>query len=196
VLLGFVLVAFLNLFEHQRKRATDVATRVAEAVSNKSLPTPPEPPVPPETADSTEVTAQDIKKGIEDVKKSIHDALADEEDVKAAMEKAEKAKAAAMAAERAANAANAEGAAVSPEVSQLLSDAEEALDDEDPKLALRLADQSFFTKKTSAGWAIKARAHCQLKDLGNARAALTNVKGKATRAKVLADCKENGVDLR
>lgn len=78
----------------------------------------------------------------------------------------------------------------------LLSDAEEALDDENPKEALRLADQSFFIQKTSDGWAIKARAHCQLKDLGNAKAAYSNVTGKAARAHVVADCKEEGVPLR
>lgn len=211
VLLGFVFLVFFGLIRRHSRSATDVAAamRVAEAFSKKRLPTPPEPPAPPDATDSTADPAQELKKGLEEVKKSIRDALADESSgqdaVKAAIEKAEKAKAAAAAAERAGGtggtggaggAGGAERAALPPAVSQLLSDAEEALVDEDPKLALRLADQSFFTQKTSAGWAIKARAHCQLKDLGNARAAFANVKGKATRAKVLTDCKENGVDLR
>ena len=139
-----------------------------------------------------EDSTQDFKKGLEEVRKSIHDALKEASDGKeaanAAADKVAKLKLSKVAAEPATG--------TSGEVSELLSDAEDALDAEDPKLALRLADQSFFAKKTSEGWAIKARAHCQLKDLGNARAALANVVGKAARAKVLADCKQQGVDLR
>ncbi len=141
---------------------------------------------------------KDLQQGLQEVKQGIRQALNAGDDglaaAKAAMEKAKGLKAAAEAKTQASTDSAPSG--LPPEVSELLSEAEDALSDDDPKLALRLAEQSFFSKKTSAGWAVKARAHCQLKDLGNARAALANVTGRAARAEVLADCKEHGVDLR
>jgi serine/threonine protein kinase len=194
-LLGLTIFAFFGLFRSANHNKEDIvaALRKAEAFSKKGQPTPPEPPAPPDVSDSTPGPGDELKQGLEEVKKSIRDAIAAEshqqEAAKAGLEKARQAV-------TATGNADTVVANVPPAVAQLLSDAEDALGDEDPKLALRLADQSFFTQKTSAGWAIKARAHCQLKDLGNARAALANVKGKAARAKVVSDCKENGVDLR
>ena len=146
--------------------------------------------------DAAKATAE-LKRGLEEVKKSLREALNAESDgqdaAKAAADAARKAKAA-LAQQVPAADTPAKGAP--PEVRTLLSDAEQALDDEDPKEALRLADQSFFIQKTSDGWAIKARAHCQLKDLGNAKAAFSNVTGKAIRGRVVADCKEQVVSLR
>ncbi|MGO9832516.1 MAG: protein kinase domain-containing protein [Myxococcaceae bacterium] len=149
-------------------------------------------------ADNSEEVKQQLQQGLEEVKKGIREAINAQSDglktAKAAVEKAQALRAASEA--KPPSAAEALPPGTPAEVSDLLADAEDALSDEDPKLALRLAEQSFFTKKTSAGWAVKARAHCQLKDLGNARAALANVTGKAARAQVVADCREHGVDLR
>jgi serine/threonine protein kinase len=214
VILGLVLLAIFGVFRRSTHH-TDVAgaVRLAQSLAKQgqelaqqelakegkqgqeAVPAPPQPPSPPGTDEGDE-TVQQLKKGLEEAKKNIREALGAEssgrEARRAALEKAQAAKEEA-AAERVARGKPGAGP---PEVNALLAEAEEALDDDDPKTALHLADQSFFTKKTSAGWAIKARAHCQLKDLGNARAALANVTGKAPRAKVVADCKEHGVDLR
>jgi len=189
VIAVLVILAFLSLFPRVKKHAPDVtaAVRMAEALSKKAQEATAE--TSGTVANAPDDSTEELKKGIEEVKKSIRDALREESDGKEAVSPAaEKTKAT--------KEAPPQPPATPEEVNDLLSDAEEALDDDDPKTALRLADQSFFAKKTSAGWAIKARAHCQLKDLGNARAALTNVIGKTTRAKVVADCKQHGVDLR
>jgi eukaryotic-like serine/threonine-protein kinase len=193
------------------RRAThnpDVAAaiRKAEALSKKAQEATQEatekPDVPPAAEAAVDTTRQELKKGLDEAKRALREAFKDgkdddddEDDEKDAKEtptppvvkpaKAKPAKAAAQALPPA-----------PPEVAGLLASAEAALADEDPKQALHLADQSFFAKKTSAGWAVKARAYCQLKDLGNARAALANVTPKAAKAKVVADCKEHGVDLR
>jgi eukaryotic-like serine/threonine-protein kinase len=183
VILALAALAVVGVFRRASRHVDPAAAlRAAQALGQQGQGAVPQPPVPPGT-ESAEDAKRELKAGLEQVKQSIRDALKDDSDesAKEAVEKSKPKK---------------EGAATPPAASELLSDAEDALDEEDPKLALRLADQSFFTKKTSAGWAIKARAHCQLKDLGNARAALANVTGKAARAKVVADCKEHGVDLR
>jgi eukaryotic-like serine/threonine-protein kinase len=193
VILGLALLAVIGVFRSRHHVDPAAALRAAQALSQQAQAlgqkqdTVPEPPTPP-GVESAEDAKRELKKGLEQVKQSIRDALKDEDDDDEAKAPVEKAKAKGPKEGR--------GAATPAEASQLLSDAEDALDEEDPKLALRLADQSFFAKKTNAGWAIKARAHCQLKDLGNARAALANVSGRSARAKVVADCKEHGVDLR
>jgi eukaryotic-like serine/threonine-protein kinase len=196
-----VLLAFIGVVRRTTHKV-DVAAalRAAEALSQKTStgeePSPPPvPPVPGEAVDNAAQAKAEFKKGFEQMKQSLREALNAESSgldaAKAGTEAARKAKAVTVSPEPSASQPG-----VPPAVQALLSDAEAALDDDDPQLALRLADQSFFTKKTSAGWSIKARAHCQLKDLGNARAALANVTGKAARARVVADCKEHEVDLR
>ncbi len=197
LILAVVVLSAIGVFR-RAVRHTDVGSvRPDLAGVVKGLPVPPAPPAPPAADETAAEVKQQLRQGLAEVKKGIREALNAQSDgvetAKAAVEKAQQLKAAAEA-----QAARAEGlpAATPPEVAELLSDADDALADDDPKLALRLADQSFFTKKTSAGWAIKARAHCQLRDLGNARAALTNVTGKAARAEVVTDCKKHGVDLR
>jgi eukaryotic-like serine/threonine-protein kinase len=197
-----ILLAFIGVFRRTTHKV-DVAgaLRAAEAFAKRTstAPEPSPPPVPPvpgaEAEDNGAQAKAELKKGLEQMKQSLREALNAESNgrdgAKAAAEAAGKAKAVPDTLEPSASQPG-----VPPAVQVLLSDAEEALDDDDPQLALRLADQSFFTKKTSAGWAIKARAHCQLKDLGNARAALANVTGKAARGRVVADCKEHEVDLR
>jgi hypothetical protein len=207
ILVVLVVAAVSGVF----KRAThnpDVAAamRKAEAFSKKAQEATQEavetPAVPPAAEVAVDSTRRELKKGLDEAKRALREAFkddkdddGDEDDEKDAPEppapplvKAPKAKAAKSAAEPLQPAP--------PEVAGLLASAEAALAAEDPKLALHLADQSFFAKKTSAGWAVKARAYCQLKDLGNARAALGNVTPKAAKAKVVADCKEHGVDLR
>ncbi len=200
----FVVLAFFSVLRRNAHKV-DVAAalRAAEALSKKTStgPEPPVPPVPPVAGaqgdtDNAAQTAAEFKKGLEQVKRSLREALNSESDgqdaAKAGLEAARQAKQ--MAEE--AKASSTPGKGAPPQVRALLSDAQDALDNEDPKEALRLADQSFFIQKTSDGWAIKARAHCQLKDLGNAKAAFSNVTGKATRARVVSDCKEQGVTLR
>jgi len=160
-------------------------------------PVPAVPGLPPEAQ-------EELRKGLEDARRSIREALGAKaaeqaDEVKRRAEAKQEAAAArdkAREERRSAAEPLAARAGAPADVETLLSDAEEALDDEDPKLAIRLADQSFFARKTSAGWAVKARAFCQLKDLGNARAALANVTGKADRTRVLADCKEHDFPLR
>jgi eukaryotic-like serine/threonine-protein kinase len=203
----FVVLAFLSVFRRASQH-TDVASvaRMAEALSKKAQDATREatekPAVPPAAEQAVDTTARELKKGLDEAKRAIRDALKDDEkdddDDKDAEEapppplppvpKPPKAKVPSAAAEPAASAP--------PEVAALLLAAHKALDAGDATTALRLADQSFYVKKTSAGWALKARAYCQLKDLGNAHAALGNVTGKAAKAKVMADCKGHGVDLR
>jgi eukaryotic-like serine/threonine-protein kinase len=192
----FVVLAFISVLRRNSHKA-DVAAalRTAEALSKQGA----VPPVPGAEGDaeSAAQAAAELKKGFEEVKNSLREALNAESDgqdaAKAAAEAARKAK---EALAQKVPAADAPAKGAPPQVQTLLSDAEQALDDEDPKEALRLADQSFFIQKTSDGWAIKTRAHCQLKDLGNAKAAFSNVTGKAIRGRVVADCKEQGVSLR
>ncbi len=191
LLLAAVVLAALGVFKRQSRHAD-----VASGGAVKGMALPPAPPAPPAADESAEEVKRQVRQGLEEVKKGIREALTAKEDSLAKARAAEEKATALKAAAGTAAAGGTGPGGTPPEVSELLSDAEDALNDDDPKLALRLADQSFFTKKTSAGWAIKARAHCQLKDLGNARAALGNVAGKAARAEVVSDCKEHGIDLR
>jgi len=183
-----------------------------ESRKQRALPAPPEAPLPPAAPAIPAVPAippvpavpglppearEQINAKLEEARQSIREALRAKaaEQAEEAQQQAEEAKAAAAEAKRT-RAERRAATAAPPDVQQLLADAEEALNDDDPKLAIRLADQSFYTRKTSAGWAVKARAFCQLKDLGNARAALANVTGKPDRARILADCREHDVELR
>jgi serine/threonine protein kinase len=194
VLFVLVVAAVSGIFRRSHKADVPAAVGMAEAISKRAQEAADTQPRSP----GADPTMEEFKKTLDEAKKTIREAFSDNKDesdeddtdsAKAPVETTPKPKAAKAG-------SPAPAATAPPEVAQLLSKAEEALQAEDPKLALRLADQSFFAKKTSAGWAIKARAECQLKDLGNARAALGNVAGRAARAKVVADCKERGVDLR
>jgi len=202
VVVGVVLMAFYGVF-HRNSHKADVAAalRVAQQALEKKVNDGPAepgvPPVPPDpSADNPGQATAELKKGLEQVKRSLREALSDESDgrdsAKLAAEAAQKAK----AAEEENDNSDAPAPGAPARVRALLAQAEEALDDDDPKQAIRLAEQSFFIQKTSAGWALKARAHCQLKDLGNAKADLSNVTLKPDRAKAVADCKEYGVKLR
>jgi eukaryotic-like serine/threonine-protein kinase len=220
-----VLLAFIGVFRRANRDTSGDAERGSARKAQRPPSVPELPPLPPEAAQGVKQglaeAKQGLNQGLQEMQREIRAALAkspeaQQEEAKRLAEEAqseaeaERAQAleeakqrrdearAAAKEVRAHRRATAGGAsvAVAPEVRELLADAEEALDDEDPKLAIRLAEQSFFTRKTSAGYAIKARAHCQLKDLGGARAALANVTVKADRNRVLADCKGNGIDLR
>jgi serine/threonine protein kinase len=200
LVIGVVLLAFFGVFRRNSHKAADVAAalRVAkQALERKGNDVPAEPgapPVPPDpSSDNAAQATAELKKGLEQVKKTLREALGDESDGRdAAKVAARKAKAAQEEEEN----SDAPAPGAPAPVRALLAQAEEALDDDDPKQALRLADQSFLIQKTSAGWALKARAHCQLKDLGNAKADLANVTLKPDRAKAVADCKEHGLKLR
>ena len=183
-----IAAAVLAVLSVARREARHTAVVLPGlTVGPKGLPAPPAPTDPPPAEESAEEVKAQLKLGLAEMKKGIREAL------KEGNVDVDKAK---VALEKSPGQPSAAADKVPAEVTELLSDAEDALGDDDPKLALRLADQSFFTQKTSAGWAIKARAYCQLKDLGNARAALANVTGKSARAAAVADCKEHGVDLR
>jgi serine/threonine-protein kinase len=82
-----------------------------------------------------------------------------------------------------------------PEVRKLLDQAEEALGQNKPLEAARLVDQSFFVQKTPLGYAIQARAACQRKDVGAARAAFRNVADPQLKQAVLHTCVRQGVWL-
>jgi len=201
------ILAALGVFRGAIRSGLD--HREARRAQERTLPAPPEAPPPPAIPAIPAIPAvpavpglppearDKINEKLEEARQNIREALRAKaaEQAEEAQQQAEEAKQAAAEAKRARAERRAANSAP-PDVQQLLADAEEALDDDDPKLALRLADQSFYTRKTSEGWAVKARAFCQLKDLGNARAALGNVTGKAQRARVVADCKEHDVQLR
>jgi len=85
-------------------------------------------------------------------------------------------------------------AALSPEAARDLDDAEAALDAGKPGEAVRLAQHSLYTQKSSRAYALMARARCAQGDLGNARAALAQV-AKSDRAQVVRACGKLGVDL-
>ena len=84
---------------------------------------------------------------------------------------------------------------IRPEARKLLDQAEEALNKNRPLDASRLVDQSFFIQKTSLGYAIQARAACQRRDVGAARAAIRNVLDPALRRTAVQDCLRQDVWL-
>jgi eukaryotic-like serine/threonine-protein kinase len=209
IIAALALLAVFGVFRRARHADVASAMHLAQSIAKQGQElvkegeqlAPPNPPATPGTPeaenddDDDEDTPEVVKKSLDGVKDNIRRAL---EAASAGSEKAkaDKAKAAAAKEQRAAAAVTPSTGSEPPEVTGLLAGAEGALSGGDPKTALHLADQSFYSQKTSAGWAIKARAYCQLKDLGNARAALGNVTGKAERAKVVSDCKQQGVNLR
>ena len=75
-----------------------------------------------------------------------------------------------------------------PEARKLLDQAEDALARNKPIEASRLVDQSFFIQKTPLGYAIQARAACQRKDVGAARAAFRNITDAQLKQIVLRTC--------
>src|SRR5262249_50902026 len=79
-----------------------------------------------------------------------------------------------------------------PEVRKLLDQAEEALGQNKSLEASRLVDQSFFIQKTPLGYAIQARAACQRKDVGGARAAFRNITEPQLKQIVLRTCVRQG----
>jgi hypothetical protein len=87
------------------------------------------------------------------------------------------------------------GDSLRPETRKLLDQAEEALNKNRPLDAARLVDQSFFIQKTSLGYAIQARAACQRRDVGAARAAIRNVIDPALRRTAVQDCLRQDVWL-
>jgi serine/threonine-protein kinase len=85
-------------------------------------------------------------------------------------------------------------AALSPEAARDLADAEAALDAGKPGEALRLAQHSLYTQKSSRAYAVIARARCAQGDLGNAKAALAQVAAR-DRSQVVRACGKLGVEL-
>ncbi len=79
-------------------------------------------------------------------------------------------------------------------VQSLLTDAEAALRHGDIDNALLLARRSFAIKKTSAAYALIARAHCRRGDFANARNAF-NLSGGSERKAIAEDCRRHGVEL-
>ncbi len=85
-------------------------------------------------------------------------------------------------------------AALPAAVVQDLDAAEQALRTGHPAEARRLAQRSLLAQRTARAHALLARAHCQLRDLSNARAAFRNVSAR-DRSAVTRACREHGIDL-
>ncbi len=131
VILGLAVLAAIGVFRRSSHHVDPAAALRAAQVLSQQAPalgpkqdTVPEPPTPP-GVESAEDAKRELTKGFEQVKQSIRDALKDDSDEATAP--VENAKAKGPKEER--------GAATPAEASQLLSDADDALDEEDPKLS-------------------------------------------------------------
>jgi len=80
------------------------------------------------------------------------------------------------------------------EVAEELRSAESALARGDYETAIRLARHSLQTKITPHAYGVITRGYCGLHDLGNAKAALQNVRG-VVRTTVMARCRRMGFPL-
>jgi serine/threonine-protein kinase len=80
------------------------------------------------------------------------------------------------------------------EVRKLLEEGEQALAAGDPRAALRLASRSLAVKRTGAAYSLKARAYCQNKDLGGARAEWGKV-SSAEKSKVRKFCQQHDIEF-
>jgi len=80
------------------------------------------------------------------------------------------------------------------EVAEELRTAEAAMARGDYETAIRLARHSLQTKITPHAYGVITRGYCGLHDLGNAKAALQNVRG-VVRATVMARCRRMGFPL-
>jgi hypothetical protein len=87
-----------------------------------------------------------------------------------------------------------EDAKLSPEAAHDLDDAEAALEAGKAADALRLAQHSLYTQKSSRAYAVIVRARCAQGDLGNAKAALAHVSAR-DRSPVVRACGKLGVEL-
>jgi len=83
---------------------------------------------------------------------------------------------------------------LSPEAARELAEAETALEAGRNADAVRLAQHSLYAQKSSRAYATIARARCATGDLGNARAALSQVAPR-DRVTVMRACNKLGVDL-
>jgi serine/threonine-protein kinase len=118
-------------------------------------------------------------------------------------EKAEEAKAEAEPAKaapakdapRAAKSAPAKEAPLSPEAARDLDEAEAALAAGKPGEAVRLAQHSLYTQKSSRAYAVMTRARCAQGDLGNAKASFAHVAPR-DRSQVARACGKMDVDLQ
>jgi len=93
-----------------------------------------------------------------------------------------------------ADGAKAKDAALAPEAARDLDDAEAALEAGKAADALRLAQHSLYTQKSSRAYALIARARCAQGDLGNAKAALAQVAAR-DRSAVVRACGKLGIEL-
>jgi hypothetical protein len=80
------------------------------------------------------------------------------------------------------------------DVRQDLEEGESALEQGDPKEALRLALKSQRTKQTAAAHSLLARAYCRMKDLTNAQPAFQKV-AASEKARVKQYCIQNELDF-
>ena len=87
------------------------------------------------------------------------------------------------------------GETLAPAVAGELADAQVALEAGRGADAIRLAQHSLYTQKSSRAYAIITRARCAEGDLGNAKAALAGV-GARDRSAVVRACGKLGVDLQ
>jgi serine/threonine-protein kinase len=85
-------------------------------------------------------------------------------------------------------------APLSPEAARDLDEAEAALAAGKPGEAVRLAQHSLYTQKSSRAYVVMTKARCAQGDLGNAKAALTHVSARE-RSQVVRECGKLGVEL-
>jgi hypothetical protein len=90
--------------------------------------------------------------------------------------------------------AHTEGA-LSPDALAKLEEAEAALRSGKAAEAIRLAEQSLYIQRSARAFVVKTLARCKQGDLGGARAEIQHVTGPA-RARVLRECKQNGIELK
>jgi len=93
-----------------------------------------------------------------------------------------------------ADGAKAKDAALAPEAARDLDEAEAALEAGKAADALRLAQHSLYTQKSSRAYALIVRARCAQGDLGNAKAALAQVSAR-DRSSVVRACGKLGIEL-
>jgi eukaryotic-like serine/threonine-protein kinase len=85
--------------------------------------------------------------------------------------------------------------ALPPDALAKLEEAEAALRSGKAAEAIRLAEQSLYIHRSVRAFVVKTRARCKQGDLGGARAEIQHVSGP-DRARVLRECKEQGIELK
>jgi serine/threonine-protein kinase len=147
--------------------STPTPTQVAKPPSNTNTPTPtPAEKADPPKADEAKAEAEPAKPPAKETPRAPKSASAPKET----------------------------GAPLSPEAARDLDEAEAALAAGKPGEAVRLAQHSLYTQKSSRAYVVMTKARCAQGDLGNAKAALTHVSARE-RSQVVRECGKLGLEL-